>query len=225
MRILLHGENIVASRNTLVEMLEEARDKGLEVVILEGKKVTLEKIRSALETGSLLGEDRLLVIENFLSLVKSKEKAKVIEYLASGKFDNDLVLWEDKEVRVSSIPPKTKAQLFKISPVIFRFLESLRPDNKKETLTLLAEAKKQGEPEMIYHMLVRQFRSLLSVVEGNKTVLPEWQYRKLTNQARFFSKTQLIDLYGQLLEIDFAQKTSKDPFSLSSRLDLFMASL
>lgn len=221
---ILHGDNVVESRKDLVEILEKAKEKGLEVVVMEGKQVNLEKLRSALESGSLFGENRLLMIENLLSGKNSNQKT-IVNYLGSGKFDNDLILWEEKEIKTSLLLPEAKIQIYKINPAIFRFLESLRPGNNQEMLVLLGAAKRQEEAEMIFHMLIRQCRYLILAKEEDLSSLREWQRRRFSSQARFFTVTQLRALFQLLLEIDFEQKTSNDPYSWSSRLDLLVASL
>lgn len=222
---LLHGENILKSRQALVSLLEKARNEGVEVVTFGGQKTGLAEVKNALQSGSLLGKNRLVIIENLLSASRSKEKEKILAYLAKAEFDNDLILWEERELKNLPTLPKVDIQLFKLKPLIFRFLESLRPGNHEEMLRLLQEVKTQEEPEMIFYMLIRQLRYLFLAKDQAFVGLPDWQKRKLASQARHFRPDQLQELYQKLLEIDFSQKTSSDPYPLSSRLDLLVASL
>ncbi len=218
---ILHGENIVQSRKRLTEILEKSRKEGTEIVYLDGTKVTITEVRSALESGSLFGESKLVVIENL------KEKPEILTYLKKGKFDNDLILWEQKEIK-REILPGAEMEVFKLTPLIFSFLESLKPGSVKESLRLLSELKKGEEPEMIFYMLVRQFRNLILARDLGAPGLSEmalWQQKKFLKQAENFNLEQLLEIYRKLLEIDFAQKTSTDPFNLSSRLDLLTAEI
>lgn len=224
MKQLLHGENIVESRKYLSLLTTRAQKEGKEIVVLDGTKVLLSEIRNALESDSLLCNNRLLILENLLSARKSKEQEKIIDYLSEAKFDNDLVLWEAKEFKKNPLDGMI-TQVFKINQNIFPFLESLRPGNEKQMLDLLMKTKKQEEPEMIFFMLIRQFRLLLITKSGGSSPLPDWQKKKLMTQVRHFTKEHLAHGYQELLEIDFGQKTSKDPYPLSSRLDLFVANL
>ena len=57
---LIHGEDIVTSRREL-EMLK-SKHTGKELVVLEGKSVTLTDLTQALQSTSLFGGDRLVII-------------------------------------------------------------------------------------------------------------------------------------------------------------------
>ncbi|MFZ5366390.1 MAG: hypothetical protein ACOZBZ_03840 [Patescibacteria group bacterium] len=224
---VLHGENIVQSRKRLIEILEKARQDRIETVICDGQKISLSGIRLALESGSLFGKTKLVAVENLLTSPKSKEKEKILEYLREGKFDNDLLIWEGREIKIDVLP-KAEKEVFKLAPLIFGFLESLKPGNTKESLRLLAELKQTEEPEMIFYMLIRQFRFLIIACDLGPSGLSElspWQQKRFLKQASFFPPQRLKDLYKNLLEIDFNQKISGDPYSLTSRLDLFVSSL
>lgn len=227
---LLHGENIVASRQALTQITQKAQQEGLEVAVFERKKIDLSQIRPALESGSLLGKNRLVILENLISSPKGKDKKKILEYLSKGQFDNDLVLWEERQLKGQEEKEfsRAKIQLFRLDPVIFRFLESIKPGNSKPTLELLQELKRKEEAEMIFYMLIRQFRFLILARDlgaAGLTGMSPWQQQKFLRQVKPFTLDQLKSFYRQLLEIDWAQKTSKDSYPLSSRLDLLLASL
>jgi len=77
-------------------------------------------------------------------------------------------------------------------------------------------------------MLGRQIRLLIIAAdlgENGLIEIPEWKRKKLISQAKEFSLTKLLQLYRQLLKIDWQQKTGQTPFDLASQLDLFIASL
>jgi len=227
---LLHGENIVASRKSLTQITQKAQQEGLEVASFDGKKIDLSQIRPALESGSLFGKNRLVVVENLVSSPKGKDKKRILEYLSKGQFDNDLVLWEERQLKGQEEKQfsQAKIQLFRLDPVIFRFLENIRPGNSKLTLQLLQELKRKEEAEMIFYMLIRQIRLLILAKDlgaGGLSSLSPWQQQKLLTQAKYFTLDQLQKFYKELLKVDFHQKTSGDSYSLSSRLDLLLTSL
>lgn len=226
---VLHGENIVESRKALSELISDARAKGYEIVVLNGAAVGFSELRGALESSSLFGKNKLVVIESLLSSPISATKTNILKYLAVHKFDNDLILWEQKEIQRTVLDqlPKGEIKLFRISPVIFRFLESIRPGNTKQMLLFLQEAKIAEKEEIIFYMLVRQIRLFLLAKDGdgqNLSHLPDWQQKKLLAQAKYFTLDELKNIYQKLLEIDFSQKTSQDPYPLASRLDLLVSS-
>lgn len=225
---ILHGDNIAESRKVLSQLVQEARAAGQEILSLEGNKIDLSELRKALESNSLLGKNRFVILENFLSGRKSKDKSGIYDFLFKGRFDNDLIFWEDKELKGFNLPAGIKAEKFRLNPVIFRLLENLKPGNSTQMLTLLLEVKQTEDPQMIFYMLIRQIRLLILAKDlgaNGLSSLSPWQQQKLLTQAKYFTLDQLQRFYKELLKVDFQQKTSGDSYSLASRLDLLVASL
>ena len=224
---IIIGDNVAASRNRLHEVVEKAKTDGLEIISFNGAKITYSDIRKLLESGSLFGKNKLVVIENFLSSTKSKEKEIILNFLTTKSFEHDLVLWEDNNLK--SIPLKgVEVEEFKVPQTIFRFLDLLTPDKTQEALAVLDILKKNEDSNIIFFMVIRQFRNLIIAKDlGSEGLvgLTPWQKDKYLNLTQKFSKERLLQFYGKLLEIDYAQKTSNDLFSLSSRLDLLILNL
>ncbi len=153
MIIFLHGENIVKSRQYLTEMIENYRQKGFEIETLNGSQLTIEQARVALGSASLFGGGKLVVIENLYSSLKSKRRENLIDFIKKEDFETDLILWERKEVR-RKLPDKSKIEIFKLSTALFKFLESLKPGNQRESLKLLDEVKRKESGEIIFYLLV-----------------------------------------------------------------------
>lgn len=226
--LILHGENIVKSRHELIEIIQAAKQKGQEIIRLDGQKTSLTDAIQALDSQSLFGVEKFVVIENLLP-IKSQEKNKIIDLLIKHQ-KNNLTWWEGKDITPSVLKkfPQAKIFHFKISPLIFKFLDSLKPDDVKKSLVLLKACQSQDEAEMIFYMLARQIRLLIQAKDKEVDKLlkmPFWQKNKLISQANKFSLNQLLFLHKQLTEIDYQQKVGQDPYNLSSRLDLFIASL
>ncbi|MEM3041809.1 MAG: hypothetical protein QXG97_07300, partial [Nitrososphaerota archaeon] len=83
------------------------------------------------------------------------------------------------------------------------------------------------EPEIIFAMLIRQFRLLLALQEANSQIddlrrIKPWQQKKIILQSQQFGKEKLLSLYKMLYEIDHKQKTGKLPLSLNSTIDIFL---
>jgi len=121
---IFHGDNIAESRKALSIEIAKAKSEGKEIVVLDGKKTNLTKIRQALESSSLFGQNKLVIIENLLSLCSLPSKNKTLDYLKKEKFEASLILWEGK--RLKRIPLKFHAKLFRLEPILFRFLKSQR---------------------------------------------------------------------------------------------------
>lgn len=230
MLVLLHGENTVSSRKRLAELVRQAEEKGLtEKITLEGKTLTLTDLKQALEAKSLFGEGKIVVVENFLSLRTGKEKEQIINYLVQLRGEVSLLLWENKQLTqavIARLTPTLTIEIFKVEPLVFRFLDSLRPKNAKEMLNLLHLSLRQKEPELIFYLLIKRFHYLILAkdLQGDGLdSLPPWQQRKILGQAKHFTLAELRSGYARLLEIDFRRKTSAAP-SFQTLLDLFIIS-
>ena len=224
---IILGDNIAASRKRLQKIIEKAKSDGLEVVSVSGAKITYSDIRKLLESGSLFGKTKLVVIENFLSSTKSKEKEIILDFLTAKTFEHDLILWEDSNLKNISFKGAEKEE-FKIPQTIFRFLDLLTPDKTQESLAVLDILKKTEDANIIFFMIIRQFRNLIIAKDlGGEGLVGStpWQKDKYLTIAQKFTTERLLQFYGKLLEIDYAQKTSNDLFSLSSRLDLLILNL
>jgi len=81
---------------------------------------------------------------------------------------------------------------------------------------------------MIFFMITKHLRLLILASDLGKKGLknmPPWRQGKLVSQGNQFGLDKLLNTYKRLLKIDCQQKTGKTPFSLSSQLDLLIASL
>jgi len=82
--LILHGENLVASRKRLKEEIDNFRLKFKgEVIKFAGNQVDLTQIKQAVESSSLFGQNRLIVIENLFSGSPSTEKQKIVGFYSS----------------------------------------------------------------------------------------------------------------------------------------------
>lgn len=225
---LLHGLDILASRTKLDELKLKAADK--EKIILEGDKLEKTDIIQALETQSLFSLDRLIIIENLLSLRPSKNKDELIRYIAAGKFDAEIILWENKEATPAVLKKFTSARIYNFKPSanIFRFVDNLRPKGGGGSLLLFHELIKNEAPEVIFVMIVRQIRSMLLAKDQKADYLSKfapWQKTKIKVQAADFSLQDLLSAQRRLLDMDYKIKSGQTPFNLVKLLDIFLLNL
>lgn len=222
--LIIHGDNQVESRQFLLSQIEQAKAKDKEVIRFEGKEIELEQLHQALEGLSLLGKKKLVVIENLL--IKSPKS--IINYLNKNQPKN-LILWEGNEISQSKIKQfKAQARLFKLPPIIFKFLDSFLPGNSRRSLTLLKQAVGQSSAENVFYMLARQVRYLIIANQLGKEGLAglhSFQQQKIALQAKKFELSQLLTIHRKLLYIDWQQKTGQAPMDLAGQLDLLVASL
>jgi DNA polymerase III delta subunit len=228
MMTIIHGDNIFASREEL-NKFKNLKDQK-EVIYFEGNKLTLTDIIESAESQSFFGGDKRIIIENILSLKsKDKKRDEIITYLTKFPEENDCVIWENKELTKTILSkfPKAKILLFKLEKQLFRFLDSIKPNNGNVTLPLFHTVLKSDAPELIFFMMVRQFRHMI-LLKNKSTFLDgisPWQEQKIRGQASNFTHEQLIKLYNSLEEIDYSIKSGKSAMDLTGRLDMFLVTL
>lgn len=225
MIILLHGDNQILSRNKLNLYISQAKEKKVEIIVRDGGKLTLEEARNILESTSFFGDNRVSVWENFLSSTKSKDKEKILDYLNKNPVNIELILWEGKSLKNTSLLKFEKIEIFKIPAFLFQFLDSFSPDNKNECLKKFVQLKSMEEAEMIFFMLIRQIRLLLMAEDQFFDEIQIWQKSKMVTQCHKFQKGQLLKIYKNLLEIDYDQKTSGSFQTLPMLLEVLISSL
>lgn len=226
----LHGDNLVLSRNKYNQLISQAKLEKKEIISIEGKTVTLTKLIQSLESSSLFGHDKLIFIENLFTRQKSKEKDNITKYLKNEKISPDIIFWEKKEISGKTLrwlPKNWQYQLFKTPVIIFKLLDSIKPNNNQQTINLLHQCLKLNQPDMIFYMIIRQIRLLVLAKElGKKGIkAAPWQIAKLLKQANNFTIKQLTNIYKKLLKIDISIKTGKSLMPLDWHLDLLVLSL
>lgn len=224
---LYHGEYTIAS----YEALQKQKDKyrGKEIITLNGDSLTVADLEIPLSGNTLFAEEKLIIIEGLLTARPSKRKDEVIEKLINSS-DGDILLYEDKEATKTQLNkiPNIKATNFKAPESIFSFVDSIDKTNRIESVKKLQKLTKTEPAEIIYTMIIRQFRNLILVKEGNPKYLgglPPWMVGKYKRQASDFSMNELLIQYRKLLDIDFKIKSGLTPLPLPKLLDIFLLTL
>lgn len=228
MLTILHGDNVVKSREALLSIKESYKDA--EVIELPGS-VDLTTLKQALESSSLFAQKRLVILENLFS-ARTKKTDDRMSYLLSGLYDADVVVWEGKKIDGRTLVSfkKTKIEEFKLDVVLFQFLENIRPGNQNVMLLLLSTLVERESIELIFFMVVRQIRLLLALTANAS--IPEvmriapWQRGKLQAQAKsFFHEETLVRLLHNLFSIEYAVKTGKTELTQRQELDILLGTL
>ena len=225
---LFHGENIELSRKELIALKESFL--GCEIINLNGKIASFTDIYQATQSDSLFNTKKLVIIENFFVKLGKKKSAidKNIWKLIQQIPDNlDVVFWEEKKIPkiiINELPKKTDIALFEIDRLIFNLMDSIIPNQTSLLLHKIENVIKNDSSELVFAMLVRQFRLLIMVKEMNKSIpdLSPWQISKLNKQAQYFESEKLLELYNEILNIDVRMKTSSGAFNLTDELKLFL---
>lgn len=219
---ILHGENQVLSRKALGDLKENESKAGKEVIVLSGD-FELVELKQAVESNSLFGVDKVVVVENLLSAKTNKRQNEIVEYLKKEKIDN-LIIWEGKELTPTVLKQfKAEPQIFKISPEIFKLMDSLKSKNEANMLVNLQRCLKSEEIELVFYMFCRQVRMMIQT-KGEKGLLKGHPFvvEKVKKQAESFSLEKLLELHRKLYEIDKRQKTGATPLPLIHEIEMWM---
>lgn len=222
---IFHGDHQASSRTLLQSSLEQLKNKGIEIISLDGDKITPAELETALTTANLFSSSAIL-LENLLSRIRSKVKDECLALLLNYKGEKDLFLWERKEVSKLTLNkfPKAIIKLSKTPAIIFFFLDSLYPGNAVRALELFHQlCTSNYEPIVAMTLIARQISSLIQITDGTTPKVAPFQLTKLKNIARHWTLPQLIKFYDQLLDIDYAIKSGRSRLSYSDHLDILLA--
>jgi len=237
MLTIFHGSDIALSRKNFLE----ERQKNASAVYLEAEQVNLTDLAQIFDGGGLFNETKYIFIEQFLTKrKKSSDYKEIIAYIEKHASENTIYFWENKELETSVLKtfPKAAVRTFKLPQTLFQLLDSLKPDNYKETIKIFHETIENTETEMVFFMLVRQFRLLLALenpaqshhseqagimedIDELKRMAP-WQKTKFEKQANLFTLPHLLTLYKELFTIEVGQKTGTLTSSLICAIDFFL---
>lgn len=224
--IILHGENIIQSRERLVALLQSARQAGTEIERLGAAKLTPAELETALQKTSLFGTEQLVVIEELHSLPRSAKKNQLLEIVSQANVD--VILWEKRTLTPTMLKLFSQAQIehFKLSNSLFSWLDAFSPRTAQSKYWELAhKAQRANGEQMCFIMLVRQIRLLIQVKDGAPPSGAPFMISKLKKQAQDFSLQTLLKFHEQLFLIDQNVKTSGSFLSLGQELDLLGANL
>lgn len=223
--IIIHGENIEASRNKLEEVLR-TRDN---IKRVDGKSLTSDAVELLFDSSELFAVKKTVVIENPKALPK-KTIEKLIEIAAH--LQDELILWQNGNFDARTIKKFGNPTVFAYSlpKYYFSFLDSAAPQKGKELHRLYTKLLESFAAEQIFYGLHKRIRQLLIVQTGNERQLEEfakmspWQLNKLRTQARLWSKDSLKSFYQKLYALEVHMKTSNLPTNLENHIDILLLS-
>lgn len=229
MMIIIHGNDITASRNFYIDLRQKTPDYEL----IDGKNLDYDTLFRTFEGNSLFTNEKNIFVENFFSNIKSNsgEFKRIIDYLNKSKNQN-ILFWEGKiltKTQISAIKT-VEVKEFSYPQILFVFLDSLKPQNLP-SIKLFHQLNETMETELIFFMIIRQFRLMIAVLEEGKEKIDEikrlapWQLSKLKSQAAVFRKSKLLDLYKKLYIVDYQTKYGLTSFNLRANIDIFLSDL
>jgi len=213
---VFHGTDQVKSRLNLNQELTGT------VIKLNAARLSPEDLTQALESSLLFETKQIIFIDNLFSLPQSQNKSKLIDILLSHP-DSPVFLWEKKPLTpaVAKKLSGQKARLVesKLPPVIFKFLDSLKPKNFHDSL-------KASAPEQVFYLLTRRLANLIAAKDDPASVSgAPWQKANLVTQAKAFDLATLFAFHRGLLALDIGTKTGSSLLPLKLRLELMLVNL
>lgn len=223
---IIHGTDIVASRKFFLDEKQKLHD----MQILDGEKVTLTDLAQIFEGGGLFEESKTVFIEHFFARKKRKDEFLALSEYLQNQSEHTIYLWEGKELEKSSLNGFKTAipKVFKLPQTLFSFLDSIKPGNGKQLISLFHQTLETTDPEMVFFMLVRQIRLLLALLQPTEDAIDElkrlapWQKTKLQQQASAFGEQTLKKIYQQLFFIETGQKTGTLSNSILTSIDFLL---
>lgn len=229
MKLLLHGENIEGSRAEYIRLKTSFGQK--EIRELNGRQMDESALIQAVQSNSLFGEGSIMCIEQLFGPLgkKAKQAAIYANIIKEADPTATILLWEQKEIGkeiLGLLGNDVPARLFAYPKIIFSFLDSLKPDNTKQSLQYTDDLLMSEPAELIWSMLISRVRVLIQV-KDNAT--PErmnaWQLGRLTNQARLFTMIKLLDMHKNLLTMEYSLKNGSSPFTMAESIKQFVLSI
>jgi hypothetical protein len=227
MLTIIHGADTAASRKYFLDQKQHYTD----ALVLDADKVNLTDLAQVFEGGGLFGETKFVFIEQLITKRKKNSDFKdIIDYLEKHAAEHTIYLWENKELEISTTKAFKNAALkpFKLPQTLFQLLDGIKPGNGKTLVSLFHKTLDAAEVEMVFFMLVRQFRMLLSLSNPSENEIDElkrmvpWQKDKLLKQSALFTKEELLTIYHRLYSLEHGQKTGNLTAPLPSAIDFLL---
>ena len=229
---IIHGDDEITSRNYFVSQ------KDADSLTFDAETIDAVELEQSLDESDLFGKSSKIFIENLFTRSGTKNLNEISQILNKNS-KADVFIWSNKPVpaKTLSLFQKADVKLFKIPQNIWSFLDGVKP-NSNRNVSLFHNVLSETEPEIIFAMIIRQFRLMLGLSKesdlpageaGNnidevKRLAP-WQKSKLTRQASLFGVDRLKQIYKKLYKIDKSLKTGKSQLTLIQNIDILLLGL
>lgn len=219
---LVHGADNITSREFL-NSEKTPQSLTIDALALEGP--ILDQL---LFGTSLFGENNKIFIENLFNRKAAKNFNAILDFL-NKESDLDIYIWAEREISTKSFAdfPKYIDKNFKVPQTIWAFLDGIRP-NSTSNVSEFHNALSSTEAEIIFSMIVRQFRLMIGLYERSRKNadevgrLRDWQINKLRSQASLFGLDKLKEIYKKIYKIDKSQKTGSTKLNLVQAIDILL---
>ena len=219
---IIHGDDELASRNYFTSQKDEKS------LTFDAENIQLGELEHSLSGSGLFENHTKIFIENLFTRNGIKNISVITQILE--KFNKpNVFIWSNKLIpaKYLSLFPEHDSRIFKVPQNIWGFLDNIRPGSKQNVINF-QNALKSTEPEIVFAMIVRQFRLMLGLLDDSGNSIDEmkriapWQRSKLARQASLFDTEKLKLSFKKLYAIDKNVKTGKTNLSLTQNIDIFL---
>lgn len=220
---IFHGTDYLSSRKSFIDL----KEKTLNYFYSDLENLSIEELLNSLSGASLFQKKQIIFLENLFTKKKGAELSEIENILNKYAGQSEVYIWEPKEISLKTIKlPKVRDQNFKLPSHIFQFLDSLKP-NSPQNVTLAAKVLENTSEEVLFYMIIRQFRILFAILDPNKSIdevkrLAPWQRSKFERQAKLFGKEKLRKVYDKIFQIEKGIKTGELSYPLRSAIDFLI---
>lgn len=198
--LLLHGPAINVSRIKLQELRSKFTSDNI-VIFDKGEEKS--EILVSLQSMSLFDSERLIIVENPSEEELFLDPPTLVDSLT-------LILWFDHEISPKKAIyewVKKNGQMFFFPEAkdasVFPFLDYLAAQDRKAFLEI-EKLKRSGFD--VHYFITMVFYLLRNLVNTPKNA-PQFVKDKLSRQRKNFSMERIVNLYKEILEIDFKIKS------------------
>ncbi len=211
---VFHGELEAESSRELGRVLDVYRKDGVQIISLDGKKLTAAELTDALEQDDFFGGKRVVVVKNLFARPKSKARDALAAMMAAS--DLEVLVWEGKKLTAATLKLLGAPEVFTTASksAIWELVAALAPDNNNQRFIEIYEkvvAQNRGETDpgiYITATLLWQVQQLIDIKYDNYHGTPFGRTRA-QNQAKKFTLPQLLTLHQRLVDFDWRAKTGQ----------------
>jgi len=201
---IFHGDDQYKSQQAYQAKLSEYST--FEQLHFDNKNIDFDKLNQFINSQSLFGSDKMLILDNPYSLVKSNLE-KLQKIIISNK-DIDIIIWQERSLKPAenNYFGKATIQKFPLDKKLFASLNALKPGNIHNFCTLYQETLQQEPFELFFFWLKNNIR------------------KNLTTYSKF-PEDKLKDAYLKLIKMEYLYKNGllyqpKDDACLNILVDL-----
>lgn len=213
MLYIIHGEDVVKSRELILEKTKNLNAINYKEIIFED--YTLNDIYNFLNTDSLFSSKNALVID----ITNSKINSNHLDLFKNKSSNTTLILYSSKKIASSSILIKN-INLIKAKQIdnnkqhpenMFNFVQALYLKNRLATYKEYEKLiNAQTDEYYIFSMILWGLRNVSKCIFDAKSFKDSSEYSKSKTliQAKLFNEIKILDIYKEFYTIEKQLKTT-----------------